>query len=202
MTDHKSRHTGVEERGQWTEENALWYIRNYGEHPINGITAQRAQLKPVDTVLDIGCGSGSALRAALADVTVGELIGVDPSATMIAAAIEQTDGLTGAERTRFVEATAENLPLDRETVSVAWAVNSLHHWSDIPAGLAEVTRVLKTGGRFLAVEEIFEEDGRGMTGGALAACLTRAGFGIRTAEILETPDSRMNLVEAIKIERI
>ena len=181
---------------QWSDEDAQWYIRNYGEHPINKMTAERANLKPADWVLDIGCGSGSALRAAVATVTEGALIGTDPSPVMVRAAREKSAGLPGADRMRFLEGVAEDLPLARNLVSVVWAINSLHHWADIHRGLAEVSRVLKSGGRFLVVEEIFEEHDRGMDAGEVRQVLEEAGFEILSQGIVETPDSSMDYFEA------
>jgi ubiquinone/menaquinone biosynthesis C-methylase UbiE len=87
------------------------------------------------------------------------------------------------ERVRVVDGTAERLPLDDGWATVAWAVASYHHWSDPDAGLAELRRVLASGGRLLIVE------GRARGGGwsrrhrlsreqaeGLAAQTGRAGF--------------------------
>jgi SAM-dependent methyltransferase len=41
---------------------------------------------------------------------------------------------------------------DPRSHDVAWSLSTVHHWPDLMAGLAEVGRVLTTGGCFLATE--------------------------------------------------
>ena len=48
--------------------------------------------------------------------------------------------------------TAESLPLADRVANVAWSLATVHHWRDLAVGLAEVRRVLRPGGRFLALE--------------------------------------------------
>ena len=38
----------------------------------------------------------------------------------------------------------------------------MHHWRDLEAGLAEVTRVLAPGGRFVALERLTDEGADGL----------------------------------------
>jgi ubiquinone/menaquinone biosynthesis C-methylase UbiE len=56
------------------------------------------------------------------------------------------------ERVRVVDGTAERMPLEDGSATVAWAVASFHHWADPDAGLAELHRVLAPGGRLLIAE--------------------------------------------------
>lgn len=101
---------------------------------------------PTDgTVVDVGTGPGR-LPALLAgrrpDLTV---IGIDPSADMLARARRRAEGLSGV---RFVETGAENLPLADGSADAVVSSLSSHHWADRNAALAEQVRVLKPGGRF------------------------------------------------------
>ncbi|WP_053005705.1 class I SAM-dependent methyltransferase [Kiloniella spongiae] len=160
---------------KWCDEVALRYVEKYGEHPINRLTAEQAQLEKSDYVLDIGCGSGSALRAAGEIVTTGELIGVDPSPVMVRVSQEESLCHPAFPRMRFLLGGAEAIPLSCDQVTVAWAINTFHHWEDIPLGLSEVQRVLKSGGRFIVVEEVFE-DRIGMTPESVLHHLKEAGF--------------------------
>ena len=47
---------------------------------------------------------------------------------------------------------AEALPLADSSATVMWALATVHHWPDLDGALAEVTRVLAPGGRFVAIE--------------------------------------------------
>ncbi len=190
VNDVKNQEHNVADK--WCDEAALYYIREYGEHPINRLTAEQSQLENNDHVLDIGCGSGSALRAAGEIVTVGELIGIDPSPVMVRAAQEESLCHPAFSRMRFLLGGAEAIPLPCDLVTVAWAINSLHHWQDIPLGLSEVQRVLKFDGRFIVVEEIFE-DRIGMTPEDVQLHLTKAGFECLDHSEAVADEARMNV---------
>jgi ubiquinone/menaquinone biosynthesis C-methylase UbiE len=101
---------------------------------------------PGDTVVDIGCGSGATARhAAALGATV---IGVDPAPMMLRVA-----RLTARHRrVRYAIGTAEALPIDDGAATIAWSIATVHHWHDVDAGIAEVHRVVRPAGRFLALE--------------------------------------------------
>jgi ubiquinone/menaquinone biosynthesis C-methylase UbiE len=101
-----------------------------------------------DTVVDIGCGPGTAVRhAANLGATA---IGIDPAPVMLRVA-----RLTARhDRARYVAGSAEALPLGDGVADTAWSMATVHHWRDVDAGIAEVARVLRPGGRFLALEAV------------------------------------------------
>jgi len=108
-----------------------------------------------DKVVDIGCGPGVAAREAArrgADVT-----GVDPAPAMLRLArLLPRDGIT------YAQGTAEQLPMQDDTATVAWSLASAHHWSDVDHGIAEATRVLRSGGRLLVLERSCKEGAKGL----------------------------------------
>lgn len=106
-----------------------------------GLVVQAARPVPGDRVLDIGCGPGTAVRAAAR--TGAEAVGVDPSDTMLWLARK-----SNAARCTYYQGTAEALPLEDGSATIAWSIASVHHWSDVPGGLAEIVRVLAPGGRW------------------------------------------------------
>src|SRR5579862_8589679 len=119
----------------------------FGRRDDARLAQQLSQLRPGDHVVDVGCGPGAAARqAAKAGAAV---VGVDPAPVMRRAArlLTQRSGAV-----RFVEGTAEALPVADASASVVWAIASAHHWADLDGGLREVRRVLRPGGRFVAIE--------------------------------------------------
>ena len=78
--------------------------------------------------------------------------GIDASATAIrvARALSHRALRTGRLRLEVADVTA--LPYADGAFTVAWTMNSLHHWSDRKAGLAQLHRVLEPGGRLLVGE--------------------------------------------------
>jgi ubiquinone/menaquinone biosynthesis C-methylase UbiE len=115
-----------------------------------------SELQPGQTIIDIGCGPGAAVRHAARTGAIA--IGVDPAPVMLRMARFLTRTSNGV---RYVKGTAEALPVPEDSVSVAWSIATVHHWSDLEAGLREVQRVLTSGGRFVAVERCSRAGARG-----------------------------------------
>jgi ubiquinone/menaquinone biosynthesis C-methylase UbiE len=111
------------------------------------LAGQLSRLHPKDTVVDVGCGPGTAVRRA---ARLGaSVIGVDPAPVMLRVARILT---RSSETVRYANGTAEALPVPDQSVSVLWTIASVHHWADLDAALAEATRVLRPGGRLVAIE--------------------------------------------------
>ncbi|MCB0059422.1 MAG: class I SAM-dependent methyltransferase, partial [Caldilineaceae bacterium] len=85
----------------WTSETAEWYARHYGEYATNRLAVD-ALTFPLDAVIvDVGCGTGAALRHAAGRVTSGSLIGVDPVPRMVEIARERTANHPRADGSSF-----------------------------------------------------------------------------------------------------
>jgi SAM-dependent methyltransferase len=98
-----------------------------------------------ETLLDVGTGPGDFLCRLRAAGHRGRLVGVDLSPGMIErarAAVSDVD---------FLIADAAALPFLDAAFDIVTARHMLYHVPDIPAALSEMRRVLKPGGRFLAV---------------------------------------------------
>ena len=81
------------------------------------------------SVVNVGAGAGAYEPADR------EVLAVEPSETMIA---QRPPGAAPV-----VQASAENLPLGDDSFDAALAVNTVHHWSDLRAGLRELRRVAR-----------------------------------------------------------
>jgi ubiquinone/menaquinone biosynthesis C-methylase UbiE len=118
---------------------------------LNVAVVDVAGVRPGDCVLDVGCGPGNAVLEAAGRVGSGRAHGVDASPAMVRMARRR---LRGRPNAHIYRGSAEHLPLADTSIDVAWAVNSLHHWSDVAAGLSELHRVLVPGGRAVVVERL------------------------------------------------
>jgi ubiquinone/menaquinone biosynthesis C-methylase UbiE len=65
---------------------------------------------------------------------------------------------------RYVEGAAEALPAADDSASVVWSIACVHHWADIDAGLRESMRVLRAGGRLVAIEKQTMQGAHGIAG--------------------------------------
>jgi ubiquinone/menaquinone biosynthesis C-methylase UbiE len=106
-----------------------------------------------DVVVDIGCGNGLLTEEiARAVGEEGRVIGIDPSGDMRAAA----EARCGDQQTvEFIDGTADDLPLQDGIVDKAVSVQVLEYLGDIPAAISEAHRVLRPGGRFVAIDTGF-----------------------------------------------
>jgi ubiquinone/menaquinone biosynthesis C-methylase UbiE len=65
-------------------------------------------------------------------------------------------------RVRYVDGTAEDLPLADGSADVVWCIATAHHLHDLDAALDEIRRVLGPGGRLVVIEKRRAEDVRGL----------------------------------------
>lgn len=106
----------------------------------------RVDLRPGERVLDVACGTGVVARGAAAIVGQdGAVTGVDISPDMIAVA-RALPAPEGAPMTWQV-ARAEEIPFDDESFDVVLCQQGVQFFEDRLAGLREIHRVLKPGGR-------------------------------------------------------
>lgn len=114
------------------------------------------------SLLDLGCGEGRFCR--FLDGEVDQLVGLDPSPSLIARAVEL------GRNARFVEGRAEDLPFDTDSFDMVVSYLSLLDIEQIEAALDEVRRVLRPNGFFLIAN---------LTGFATAADVKGGGWVIR-----------------------
>lgn len=160
----------------WNDEISRNYLDSFADHVLNLLWLEHVDLHEGDFLLDIGCGGGGAIKAALQNCEALRVVGVDPMQVMLTAAREI------APRADFYLSGAEDIPLPGNVVTCALANCSISHWQDRTAGLNEVGRVLKSGGRFLIIEEAFSfqsEDGATNSPEELPAQLEKAGFQVQ-----------------------
>jgi ubiquinone/menaquinone biosynthesis C-methylase UbiE len=111
-----------------------------------------AHLRPGESVLDVGCGTGTLALAAKRIVGGGEVQGVDPSAAMVERA--RRKATKAGVDVRFETAFVQELPFENGRFDVVLSTLMLHHvpGDERPAAIAEMHRVLKPGGRLLIVD--------------------------------------------------
>jgi SAM-dependent methyltransferase len=142
---------------------------------------------PEDCLLDVGCGSGAAVRAAAS--TIAHAVGVDLSQGMIDRARELAGAIPNVE---FRVADAEALPTDDATFTALLCTTSFHHYPNPGRAVAEMARVLTPGGRIVIADivndgpimrvfdEVLRRTQRSHVGcqrsGGLGGLLTGAGF--------------------------
>jgi len=96
--------------------------------------------------VDLGCGDGP-LALALAALSGSVLVLVDPDREALSRAVARAAESGLSHRTVAVCGRAEELPLADDSVNLVVSRGSIFFWDDRPAGLREVHRVLRPGGK-------------------------------------------------------
>ena len=101
-------------------------------------------------ILDVGCGTGKLLKSAETRFPGAKLVGIDAAIEMVKYA--QTSNPTGT--IQFQRAMAEELPFPNAYFDLVFSTMTFHHWPNQTRGVAEVARVLTSGGRWLLADFI------------------------------------------------
>ena len=116
------------------------------------IALEMLPVEPGETVLDLGTGSGYALRA-LRERSIGRGYGVDASAEMISNAASYTDD----PRIGYLLADFEHLPFEPARIDHAFSMEAIYY-ADVEAALTEVRRVLRPGGTFYCAVDYYADN--------------------------------------------
>lgn len=104
---------------------------------------------PVGRVLDVACGPGIVAEAIAPLAT--QLVGIDATQRMVELAATRAREAK-LENATFRVATAEELPFADASFDVVVTRLSLHHFADVGAVLAQIHRVLRSGGRLVVAD--------------------------------------------------
>lgn len=128
------------------ERHAAWWQEQFTDGADPEYTEQILPLAVealagCDRVLEVGTGEGQVART-LRAAGVGEVVGIDPTAAQVDEAVRRGGGPT------YARAGAAGLPFPDEAFDGVVACLVFEHVDDVDAGIAEIARVLRVGGRF------------------------------------------------------
>jgi SAM-dependent methyltransferase len=109
-----------------------------------------AAVRATDTILDIGCGTGSSTLALARMAPSGSVVGVDLSSKMLerARAVAEREGLTNVS---FEQADAQVHPFPEGSFDVAVSSFGAMFFADPVAAFANIRRAVRPGGRLAVV---------------------------------------------------
>jgi len=125
------------------ETHADWWIEGFTEgadpeYEEQILPLAARELEGARRVLDVGCGDGQVSR--LAARLGADVVGIDPTWNCVSVA--------GQRGTAVAQAGAAGLPFADDTFDAVVACLVFEHIRDVDDAIAEVARVLHTGGRF------------------------------------------------------
>ncbi|HKS99826.1 MAG TPA: methyltransferase domain-containing protein [Rugosimonospora sp.] len=164
----------TEGRAFFATRAATWDTKFGDDLPAYHQAVAETALPAGATVIDVGCGTGRALPALRAAIgPTGVVLAADFTPQMLAMARIRAC----AERATLLLADAYHLPVGTRCVDAVFAAGLLTHLPDVEAGLTELARITRPGGRLI----LFHPSGR-------AALAARHGRTLHPDEPLaETP---------------
>jgi demethylmenaquinone methyltransferase/2-methoxy-6-polyprenyl-1,4-benzoquinol methylase len=107
--------------------------------------------RPLAHLLDIATGTGDFALAAL-KAKPARITGIDISAGMLDKGREKIKERGLDKIIELIQADSENLPFGNNTFDAAIVAFGVRNFENLDAGLSEINRVLKPGGRFIVLE--------------------------------------------------
>lgn len=119
--------------------------------------------KAGERALDIGCGGGATMerlaRRIAAAGGAGHVSGIDHSEVSCEASRHYNKDAIEAGQMDVTCASVESLPFPDDSFDIVTTVESFYFWPDPEASLKEVARVVKPGGHFLLVADVYRTPG-------------------------------------------
>ena len=126
-----------------------------GHRPVGEQAIELMKISTDAHILDLGCGSGWASRLMAEKAFQGKVIGIDISDEMVQLAADTSRQFSNVE---FKVASAEALPFSDNDFTHVFSMESLYYYSNMMAALKEVYRILRDGGRFVTVVDLYFEN--------------------------------------------
>jgi SAM-dependent methyltransferase len=116
---------------------------------LNHLTVKELDLDVDDTVLEVGCGAGLAIREIFDTSLCHRVAGIDPSLEMTDHSARRNESELQAGQLDVRLGKVENLPWPDHNFTKVFAISNFHIWDSRPAGLQEIWRVLRPGGTLM-----------------------------------------------------
>ncbi|KAB1439798.1 class I SAM-dependent methyltransferase [Candidatus Galacturonibacter soehngenii] len=131
-------------------------IMNQAHNKMTVWGLEKVQLKDKDVILDIGCGGGQTLKILSSLISNGTIYGVDYSEKAVATSTDKNWKDVKSKKIIVKQADVTSLPFPEDFFDIITAFQTHYFWPDLKNNIVEVNRILKQGGQFLLVAELYK----------------------------------------------
>jgi len=146
-------------------------------------TLGQLEIRDGNDVLDIGCGSGLAIKMLSNMIREGKIVGIDYSPVMLRQAEKRNRQGVKEGKITIHHGNVSQLPFSEDSFDKVCAIETFYFWPDPCENLREVRRVLRPGGTAAIAMEISKE---GKNEPAILDTARRLGFPIYSGEEMKT----------------
>src|SRR6266850_2472283 len=136
----------------WNEQGGPRWVQRQQQldaqiNPLGLVAMQRAEIRPGERALDVGCGCGqTTLELAQRVGASGSVLGIDISQPMLTRARERQQEL-GIKNLEFLHADAQTYSFERERFDLIFSRFGVMFFDDPAAAFANLRTALRSAGR-------------------------------------------------------
>ena len=131
-------------------------IMNAAHNDMNKCVIESGAIKDGDVVLDIGCGGGKAIQLLSKINQSGKIYGIDFSEQAVKDSTKANKGDAARGKVIVRQASVSNIPYPEAFFDKITAFQTHYFWPNLATDVNEVFRVLKKGGQFMIISEIYK----------------------------------------------
>ncbi len=178
-----------------------WMLRimNIAHRGMNAWFIRQGAINDGDRVLDIGCGGGKTLQILSQLNPNGIIYGIDISSQAVKESIKMNEAQVKNGTIIVKEASVSSIPYEDQFFDAITAFQTHYFWPSLEQDVAEVWRVLKSGGKLIIIAELYKMNyhmAAYQTPAAMKELLERTGF--QTVYVTEKSSKGWLCITAIK----
>ncbi|MEK5396236.1 SAM-dependent methyltransferase [Paenibacillus sp. VTT E-133280] len=136
--------------------NIMIKIMNQAHTSITAWGLKKIQIINNAPILDIGCGGGQTIHMLSNQNKHQEIYGIDYSQQAVETSIQKNNKAVAAGRVKISRGDVSALPFNDGFFGTITAIQTHYFWPDLEHDISEVFRVLKAGGTFVMISEIYK----------------------------------------------
>ncbi|WP_339246954.1 class I SAM-dependent methyltransferase [Paenibacillus sp. FSL F4-0243] len=136
--------------------NIMIKIMNQAHSSITTWGLKKIEMMNNAPILDIGCGGGQTIHTLAKHNKYQKIYGLDYSQQAVETSIQKNNKAVAAGRVKISQGDVSALPFNDGFFGTITAIQTHYFWPDLEHDISEVYRVLKAGGTFVIISEVYK----------------------------------------------